>query len=261
MKRKLFLILVAVLLSAGMQAQTTADSLKIDPTKGDTSMAASIIDNYLGYVNFNHLLKDSILFVQSWVVEREHPEDTIKILRWYGANRQNRIEMWQKGRMEDAYYSDGKKLFKRFSRTYRTWRNMSQPSYYDNTMALDIRGALYDWRSKGAEAYYMGQYTYNDHPAYRVFVMSPGTYDRNYFFEKETGLLFVVTEEDHLFGDAEPALDAQRVDWRGWHEFTPFRGCLLPTIESYQIEGQLFIIHNKYEMVAPNSAYFNKNVY
>ena len=54
---------MAVLLSAGMQAQTTADSLKIDPTKGDTSMAASIIDNYLGYVNFNHLLKDSILTI------------------------------------------------------------------------------------------------------------------------------------------------------------------------------------------------------
>jgi len=252
---------VAMMLSIGASAQVVPDSISQDPTKGDTATAAAIIDNYLGYINFEHLLKDSVLFVSSSVVARDHPEDTIKILRWYGSNRQTRIEMWQNGKMEDAFYSNGKKVFKRFSKSYRAWRNMSQLSYYDMTIPMDIRGALYNWRSKGAEAYYVGQYTYNDHPVLRVFVAQPELYDRNYFFERETGLLFIVTEDNHIFGDAEAAVNAKRVDWRGWHEFTPFRGCLLPTIESYQVDGQVFVINNHYEMVAHKSAYFNENVY
>ena len=167
----------------------------------------------------------------------------------------------QKGRLKDAYYSDGKKIFRRFSDTYRQWRNMSQLSYSDLTISLDIRGALYQWRSKGSEVYYQGKYTYNDHPVWRVFVTSPSVYDRNYFFESETGLLFLVTEENHIYGNEEPAANAKLVDWRAWHEFTPFHGCLLPTMESYQVDNQLFIIHHQFELLPSNNTYFTENVY
>ena len=74
-------------------------------------------------------------------------------------------------------------------------------------------------------------------------------------------MLFIVTEEDHIYGDAQKSADAQKVDWRGWHEFIPFRGCLMPTMESYQVNDQLFIIRNSYEMVEYKSTYFTKEVY
>lgn len=259
--KKLFFFLVVTAWTIAAQGQAVTDSVNTDPMKGDTALAAEIINNYISYVNFEHLLQDSVVFVRTSVVERSHPDDTIKILRWYGSKRQIRIEMWQNGRMQDAFYTNGKKIFRRFSNTYRSWRNMSPDSFLDHTQALDIRGALYGWRSKGSEAYYVGEYTYNNHQAYRVFVTTPGAFDRNYFFEKETGLLFIVTEEDHIYGDAQKSADAQKVDWRGWHEFIPFRGCLMPTMESYQVNDQLFIIRNSYEMVEYKSTYFTKEVY
>ena len=261
MKRKTILLMLALVAFCTAHAQKPDSAVVADPMKGDTAIAAAIINNYLAYVNFNHLLKDSIVYVRSTIVERSHPTDTIVILRWYGNNRKERIEMWQNGKMEDAYYSDGKKLFRRFSKSFRTWRDMTQYSYYDHTIPLDIRGALYDWRSKGSEAYFVGQYTYNDHPVYRVFVTSPKIYDRNYFFERETGLLFLVKEENHIFGDDAPVFDSKPVDWRAWHEFTPFNGCLLPTIESYQIDDQLYVIHNSYSMRPLNDSYFTQNIY
>lgn len=222
-------------------------------------MAAQIIDNYLSFTNFEPLLKDSVLHVVSWVLDRDHMDDTMTIHRWYGSNGKTRIEMWQKGRMEDALYSDGK-VFRKFSRSRRDWLDMTQLSYYDRSLSMDIRGALHQWRSKGSEAYYMGEYTYNGHPVYRVFVTTPDIFDRNYFFEKETGLLFLVKEENHIFGDAEPAKNATLTDWRAWHEFTPFRGCLLPSVESYQIENQIVIIYHNYSIEAPNADLFSKNV-
>lgn len=257
MKKATFTLILAMACLSWTHGQNASDSVFVMP-KGDTAKAASIIDNYIGYINFDHLLSDSVVAVVSHVVERSHPNDTIFIYRWYSNGHQNRIEMWQKGRMEDAYYSDGKKLFRRFSGTRREWVDMMQLSYYDLTMALDVRGALFDWRSKGAEATYLGEYNYNGHPVYRVFVISPEIFDRNYFFEKETGLLFILTEDDHIFGDANQSANSYRVDWRAWHEFTPFRGCLLPSIESYQVDGQIVIIHHYYHMEAYNKDLFTK---
>ena len=257
-KNALFLLLALGVLTCSY-GQTPVDSAQTTPKEGDTAMAARIIDNYLGYLNFNHLLKDSILSVVSYVVDHSHPNDTITIYRWYAANRQSRIEMWQKGRMEDAYFSDGRGIFQRFSGSRRDWVSVTPMTYYDLTVPLDIRGALYDWRSKGAEPSYMGEYEYNGHPVYRVFVTSPEIFDRNYFFEKETGLLFILTEEDHIFGDAKPKTNAHRVDWRAWHEFTPFHGCLLPSIESYQIKSQIVIIHHYYKLEAYNKKLFTES--
>ena len=259
--KKVVVAILAIVALGTLQAQEPVRINSTDPLEGDTAVAASIINNYLALINFEHLLTDSVLHVKSSVVERSHSEDTITIQRWYGKQGMNRIEMWQKGRLKDAYYSDGKKIYRRFSDTYRQWRNMSQLSYSDLTISLDIRGALYQWRSKGSEVYYQGKYTYNDHPVWRVFVTSPSVYDRNYFFESETGLLFLVTEENHIYGNEEPAANAKLVDWRAWHEFTPFHGCLLPTMESYQVDNQLFIIHHQFELLPSNNSYFTENVY
>lgn len=250
MKKTLLLLLTAMLAAAASAQQPT------DTTRGDTLRAAMIIDNYLGYVNFDRLLGDSMMCIVSHITERSHPQDTILIRRWYGPNGQMRLEMWQEGKMEDALYTDGKKLFRWFDGRYRSWRDLSQITFYDRAIPLDIRGALHNWRSKGAEAFYAGRYQFEGHPVDRIYVTSPNLFDRYYFFEAETGLLFMLTEEDRIFGDAEKAKNAHRVDWRGWHEFLPFHGCLLPTEESYQADEQLVIIHHHYHLEAPRPSLF-----
>lgn len=243
MKRKLSVILFACQLIM-LQAQAIAQPA----TAGnDTAKAARIIDNYLGFIDFEPILKDSVLSVVSYVIDREHPQDTMTIYHWYGRGRQLRIEMWQRGELQEGFYSNGGKIFRMFRPAVRSWVDLTQDNFYNYTLAHDIRGALYSWRSKGAEVRYAGQYKFDGHNVDRVFVASPGIFDRYYFFEKETGLLFMLTEEDHIYGDAQKANDAQRVDWRAWHEFTPFGGILLPSIESYQRDqSQIVFIYRLY---------------
>lgn len=259
MKKRAHLIILALVCMACAYGQTPDSSKTFTPPEGDTAKAAQIINNYLGFVDFTPLLADSTVAVVSYVVERSHPKDTITIYRWYAANRMTRIEMWQKGKMQDAYHSDGRNLFRRFIQNHREWVDLMPSTYYNLTQALDIRGALYNWRGKGAEAVYVGEYTYKNHPVYRVFVSSPEIFDRNYFFEKETGLLFILTEENHIFGDIDPTENALRVDWRAWHEFTPFKGFLVPSIESYQIKNQIFIIHHYYHLEPMSKGLFTED--
>lgn len=256
MKKTLALLLFAGLI-ASLQAQTET---KPKSSHQDTILAARIIDNYLAMVNFDHILKDSILCVQSSVVERSHPSDTMTIYHWYMSGRRLRIEMWQDGQLQDGYYSNGTTLFRRFQSSTRSWADITQDSFYDLTIPLDVRGALYDWHTKGAEAVYAGQYTFDGTKVNRIFVTSPEVFDRYYFFEAETGLLFMVTEMDHIYGDRKKNKNARRVDWRAWHEFTPFHGYFLPTIESYQYEqSQIVIIHRQYHFEALQPKLFSED--
>lgn len=233
---------------------------KAPDEKSDTALAALIINRYLSYVDFTPTLKDSVLSVVTYVVDREHTEDTMTIYHWYAKDRQLRIEMWQNGELQEGFYSDGKEFFRMFRPNVRDWVIVSQDNFYDYTIPHDIRGALYDWRSKGAEAHYAGQYNYNGQDVDRVFVTCPEVFDRYYFFETKTGLLFMVTEQDHLYGDAKKGKNARKVDWRAWHEFTPFNGFLLPSIESYQVnQNQIVFIYRHYRTVPYDPTLFNQD--
>lgn len=256
MKKILSTILFVCLLST-LQAQTNTQEPSPD---GDTLKAVGIIENYLSFVNFDPILTDSTLCVVSYVVDRAHPQDTMTIYHWYMKDHQLRIEMWQKGELQEGFYSNGKKIFRMFRPAVRSWVDIAQDNFYDYTISHDVRGALYDWRSKGAEVRYAGQYVFNGHNVDRIFVTSPGIFDRYYFFEKETGFLFMLTEDDHIFGDAKKTKDAQRVDWRAWHEFTPFRGFILPTIESYQFnQNQIVFIYRHYHFEPYQSTLFSED--
>ncbi len=257
---------LALLLATGMcMAQAQENKVKIVPMSfdtvgADTARAAAIIDRYIGIIDFGQLPYDSVLCVETRVIDRSHPRDTITIKRWYMPPRYNRTEIWQNGRLEDAYHSDGLKLFRKFHTGRREWANLTPDSYYGITMPLDIRGALYDWRAKGAEAFFAGEMNYKGVKVDRVFVTMPETFDRYYFFEHETGLLGFLVEEPHIYGDREPALNAVRVDWKAWHEFTPLKGLMLPKEESYQVgEYQIVVQYHTYHYEAPQKELFTED--
>lgn len=262
MKKSIFLVLLAGCLGMAhaQQQEERVAPISFDTVGADTARAIAIIDRYLNKVDFSQTAGDSVLCVVTYVIDRSHPNDTITIYRWYMGQRYNRTEIWQGGSIQDGYYSDGVKLFRKFHTGRREWANLTPSSYYNVTMPLDIRGALYKWRSKGAEVYYAGESLYEGTTVDRVFVTMPETFDRYYYFERESGLLGFLVEEEHIYGDREPAHNAVRVDWKAWHEFVPVKGCYLPSEESYQVGGeQIVILHHSYHFEAPQTKLFTED--
>ena len=239
------LLAVLLLLFVPMAARGQDD--KPVPTAADTARAMQIVDRYLHYVDYDRLPHDSMLVAVTHIVEHSHPNDTMTIYRWHAWPNLDRIEMWQKGKMDMGAYSDGKKNFREFSGKYRAWRHMARHTYYDFVRPYDLRGPLYKWRSNATEMYYVGEYEYNGQKVDRVFVSMSEMLDRYYYFERATGLLFLVTELPHRLEGGFPDYD-NMVDWRSWQEFTPVGDCLLPSAESYQIKGQLVILHHTYRL-------------
>lgn len=249
MKKTLLTLSCCLLLLAG-HAQT-------DSTTRDTARAIRIIDNYLSYIDFSPLIQDdSMLCVVTKVTYMNHPGDTLTIYRWYHSTYQCRIEMWPGKRMEEGLYSDGKSLFRTFDNKRRSWYDITRETFFNKSQPMDIRGALFNWRSKGAETYYVGVTAFENHEVDHIFFSSPGTFNRHYYFDKENGLPFLVTEEESMFGDDKPTKTSERVDWRAWHEFTPFNGYLLPTVESYQAHDEIVVMHHTYHLEAYRKGLF-----
>ena len=132
---------------------------------------------------------DVVKTMNEYVVDRSHPHDTMTVYRWYMRPYYNRIEIWQGGKIEGGYYSDGVKLFRKFHTGRREWADLTPDSYFNLVLPFDIRGALYNWRSKGGEVFYAGEVKFQGAPVERVFVTMPQTFDRYYYFEKSTGML------------------------------------------------------------------------
>lgn len=252
--KKLFWTIFLCLAATTATAQN--DTLPRDP---DTARAAQIIDRYLEYVDFSKISTDSMICVVTKIVSRSHPGDTSMIYRWYAKPMYSRIEMYQDGKMTNGLYGDGTGTFKMFMQGPRTWATITQDSYFDLMMSRDIRGALYNWRSRGAEVSFAGEYDYEGHKVNRVFVTCPRIFDRYYFFEQESGLLFMATEIEHIYGDGKITRNAQKVDWRAWNEFVPFRGCMMPSIESYQAYEDITFLYHSYHMEPLNKKLFTED--
>ena len=261
MKKITLTLLLSVLACLGM-AQVHDNEIvpmTFDTVGADTSRAIAIVDRYVNMVDFSLYRTDSVLRVTTHVIDLAHPNDTMTIYRWYMAPRYNRVEIWQKGIIIDGYYSDGIALFRKFHTNRREWANLAPDSYFTSTLYLDIRGALYDWRTKGEEVFYAGEFNFKGKPLDRVFAVTPNTFDRYYYFEKETGLLGLVTEDEHISEDNKKMMAAERVEWRAWHEFVPLKGHYLPSEESYQAGNNIVTMHHSYTYEAPNKKLFTED--
>ena len=224
----------------------------------DTTRAIRIIDNYIGMMDLERIDTDSAICITTYVIDQSHTEDTMFIYRWYQGDRY-RIEIWQGGRVGEGVYSDGEKTHRRFHSGQRQWVSLTRESLYGFRYRLDVRGALLDWRIKGAEPRYDSEVTYNGAKADRLFVQEPGKFDRYYYFEQASGLLFMVTEENHSYGDARIVDESRRVDYRGWHEFIPFRGLMMPSIESYQAGGSKVVLYHHYSIQQVSPTLFTED--
>lgn len=219
--------------------------------------AARIIDRYLNLLNYEHIYSDSILYIETVITDNRNAKDTILLRRWFMPPSDFRTEVWNKGRLETAFYNYGDSLRQSYDKIYNDWRYPSAETYYNMQRMYDFRSPIYFWRTNGAEIAFEGEKTLNGHPVYQVLVRIPGLYDRHYIFEKESGLLTLYTEDTtHLVTSRHH--DNNRVDWRAIHEYLPVGPCLIPTIESYQIYGHIFILRSTVKLLARNPDIFKR---
>lgn len=244
MKRLLSLLLIAFVFTSYSQAQQTPkDSAEI------------VIDRYLGLLNFGEMKTDSMLYIETLIVGRNHPNDTTIMRRWFVAPNQYRVELWMRKSLGYGLVSDGKNVFRKYNMKKDQWENISASAYYDDAPAYDFHGSLYRWKTDGGNVEYQGEWNYDGHQAYRIFVRSPIRYDRNYLFEKESGLLFLVHEFDtHV----ETMTEGPHVDWRAVHEYQPVGRCLFPSVESYQYKNDIVFQYHTYQYVPINYDLFQK---
>lgn len=244
MKHVFSFLLIACCLTGFLHAQQTpVDSAQI------------VIDRYLGLLNFDEMKTDSMLYIETIIVGRNHPNDTTVMKRWFVAPNQYRVEIWMRNALGYGLVTDGRNVFRKYNFKKEYWENISASDYYDDAPAYDFHGPLYRWKTDGGNVEYQGEWNYNGHPAYRIFVQSPIRYDRNYLFEKESGLLFLVHE---FSTHAETMTEGPHVDWRAVHEYQPFGRCLFPSVESYQYKEEIVFQYHTYKYLPINLELFQK---
>lgn len=237
MKKRLLLIVAALGLMLSGFAQNhlyTEDSAK------------TVLDNYFALLRYDIISNDSMLYIESSIVSPQRPGDTVFLRRWFAMPNYYRTEVWHHDTLQTAYASDGALRFRMYNGGRQVWQDIVADKYYDAAAGYDFHGPLYRWKTDGVEIAFAGTWDFKGHPVYRLFVKDPHRYYRYYLFEKETGLLFYIDETKEHDKDSKPA-DSAKVQWRAYNEYIPVGKQLFVSTESYLSDGEITILHHKYQ--------------
>lgn len=220
--------------------------------------AAIIVDKYLDMINYNGIRSDSILYIETTIVSDNQLEDTLIMKRWFFPKGNTRLEFWQYGKRQTCFHSNDDKIFRKYDTIAHAWTSETKDTYHAECDRYNYYGPLYKWEISGVELIYRGVSSFEGSPIYVIHVECPEHYDRNYFFEQNSGVLFFVQEFPTIEGKPMTKYDSQ-VDWRAIHEYKPFGESLLPSVESYQYHGVISILRHTYKYVAYNKDIFEKD--
>ena len=218
--------------------------------------ADSIVDAFYRTLNLEALRSDSLLYVESHIIPRGQT-DTLIMRRWAGPRQRRRVELWYQGQLQMCLFSDGRTYFDHY-RDDEGWKSVNAEKYYDEIQAYDIYGPLYQWRIRGEELTYEGIAWYNEKPVVRIGARNSSHYDRHYYFEQGSKLLFLYTESDSINGEPLSIPTQNRVDWHAYHEYQPLGEVLLPAVESYQHKNNITLIFHKARYVANDERIFTQ---
>lgn len=246
MRKNIALTIMALLLAGSAWAQEP--EYKFDS-------AIFVVKQYLQKLNHQSIRADSMLYIESYIYDRETPTDTLVMKRWYVAPNLYRSEVWHGDTVQEILYSNARNLFRWYDGEKGNWQDLSPAWYYDKAEAYNFHGPLHNWNYDGSELSYQGIWRYNGQEAYRIFIQCPSRYDRFYLFEKESGLLFLIDEQTEHNPDMQ-LRDGKHVEWRAIHEYTPLGEALFPTVESYQFEGRITLIFSKVQYMPINMNLF-----
>ncbi len=237
--KRLVLATITVLLCLGARAQGRPDAI-------DT--AEQVVQRYYDILNYDGLRHDSILYIETISYKRSNPSDTAILKRWFLPPTRFRAELWHGDTLLEGCYTDGKEIYREYQLGILDgWTRVAQSRYYVLEPGYDFRGALHSRVADAATLTYKGLWDYNGHKVHRVFVDTPYKYCRNYLFEAESGLLFLIEEtKQHSEYSNHQAYD--HPDWHAYHEYQPLGTVLLPSVESYQMDNDVVFhfSHSKY---------------
>lgn len=231
-------------------------AVRQEPPHNDEERSAATVEAFLHTLNIASVRTDSVLYMESHIVPRGET-DTLIMRRWAGMQHRRRVEMWYKGELQMCLFSDGHTYFERYD-TKEGWKSINNEKYFNEAQSYEIFGPLYQWQLKGEEFTYEGIAYLKNRPVVRIAARSPSHYDRHYYFELESKLLFLFTESDSINGEAVPIKTRNRVDWHAYHEYQPLGQMLLPSIESYQHKNSITLIFHKARYVEPNEKLFTQ---
>lgn len=248
--KKVILIIVCLLGISTVQSQEAV---------GKVDSAEMIVSRFLKMQDFNKLSRDSILYMETHIYYRSKPTDTAILKRWFLPPNRFRAELWHGDTVVEGNYTDGRGIHRQLTPSMKMgWVDVTPELYYENEQQYDIRGTLHNWRAEGAELKYDGVWNFNGHEVYRVLVETPNKYNKNYIFEKESGMLFLIQETDEKseYNDHK-AYD--HPDWHAYHEYQPWGAVLLPSVESYQVGNDIVYYYTHFKNLPLNMDIFKKN--
>lgn len=243
---------IALLITATLCLAASAQ----DTPSPNEAKAGQVVEDFYRVLNLEALQGDSLLFVESHIVPRGQT-DTLIMRRWAGPRHRRRVELWFQDTLQMCLFSDGRTYFERY-RNDEGWKSIHAEKYHDEVQAYDIYGPLYQWQLRGDDLTYEGTVTFHGQPVERIGVRNPQHYDRHYYFEKESKLMFLYTESDSIGGEPATIAPRNRVDWHAYHEYQPLGEALLPSVESYQHQGAITLLFHHARRVAFDDRIFTQ---
>lgn len=246
--------IVAILLFTciGWVAMAQNHEYKVDSAK-------LVVNRFLKMQDFNRISKDTILYMETYIFYRSKPQDTAVLKRWYMKPNRFRAELWLRDSLIEGCYTDGREIHRELKPEMKMgWVDVTPEFYYNDEVQYDIRGSLHNWKVDGAVLKYTGIWDFNGHPVYRILVETPNKYNKYYLFEKESGMLFLIqeTNEKSEYSSHEAY---SHPDWHAYHEFQPWGGLLLPSVESYQVGDDIVYYYTHFKNLPADMRIFQKN--
>lgn len=248
--KRLIIIALLVLCCSGAKAQKAVSN-------ADT--AEQIVQRYFNITNYEAIRHDSILYIETIIYKSIDPTDTAIMKRWFLSPNRFRAELWHKDTLIEGCYTDGKGIYKEYNLgVIDGWTTVAQSRYYVLEPGYDFRGELYHRVANASELTYKGMLNFRGQSIQRVYVDTPLKYCRNYLFEKESGLLFLIEETDQH----SEYSDHQAYDHPGmhaFHEYQPLGAVLLPSVESYQMNGEMIYHFSRIKYIPLDMKIFTEN--
>ncbi len=238
--RKYIILAIGISIGISLNGQTTVQ-------RDVKDSAQMVVENYLRLLNYDAISQDTMLYIETYIYSRDEPSDTMIMKRWYWAPFCFRTEVWHGDTLTMGLRTNSYDSYMSYDRDKKRWFKIDVVQYYILARGYDFRGQLYHWKSNNTQLTYNGVWNYNGHEVYRIFVKRPGAYHRNYLFEKESGLLFLIDETDNYQKDLNEVASGPHIDWRAIHEYQPLGNVTFPSIESYQIENDIVLMFHKYK--------------
>ena len=243
------LFFTALALSVGAQKKPVTDS------------AAYVVDRFLQIVNYDAIEADSLLYSESKLFN-VHSTDTLRMLRWFSSQNKIRIELWRHDTLVVGFYSNERDKFRSYDLKTRQWEDLGVSDFFRKTKGYSYKNALSRWRDEKYKLTYKGVWRYEGRDTYRVHVQANDQYDRDYLFERQSGLLFLVDESDTYRKNLidEPGMHPS---WRAYHEYIPLgnvvKAALLTSKESYLYDGQVTVMASTYKYIPKNDGVFEND--